>query len=153
MKRNNNDIKTTICFVLVAAISFLVGSLFNSLINSKNDLHLFSVDNITDSAYSSEAPNDGSIGLWYGKGDVNDNQYDYYIVHASSKYGQKLLNANLGSYFTIKNHDYTIKDIQYYPRKTYFESIENKIFKEQKEIAAIQVCVPDTDYYKILIGE
>lgn len=148
----SKKIKFIIIFLVIISIYSLSFNIY--FITKQSDTHdnLFNIKEITDSRGEKYAPDDGSIGLWQGNGNVNDNLSDYYIVHDTSKYGQLVLNSKINNTFVIKDKIYKIYDIMYVTRDTLFEDIKSKILPGG-DTASIQVCVTGSNYYKIVIAK
>lgn len=113
---------------------------------------IFSVDEITNSHMEEEAPKDGSLGIWYGDDNNSDNKGSYYICHDYGKIGRKVLISKIGDYFKIKGQKYQIYNIKKVKNTTYFYEISDLVMTDF-ESASIQVCIPFTDYNKIIIAK
>lgn len=150
-KIEKNKIAAFILLLLIFAISTIMIKYTCRIYGYYLTGNLFSIKNITKSYNSTEAPNDGSIGIWQGNGDINDGNSDYYIVHDYSFYGKRLLEAKENDTFKIKGKKYTINCIIYIENNTTYEEIKD-IAMPGGETATFQVCVPETNLYKILIA-
>ena len=114
--------------------------------------NLFNVTNIIESYNATEAPSNGSLGVWKGSADVSDNLGDYYITHDYSFYGQRILKSKINDTFIIKGQKYKIYDIFKVKNTTVYNDIKNKV-EGNGETASIQVCIPNTDMYQIIIAK
>ena len=115
--------------------------------------NLFSVNEISNYHNKTKAPEDGTIGIWKGKGLTNDNKSDYYIVHDYSFYGKRLLQASEGNTFKIKGQKYRIYKIKDVSNTTIWNDIKDFTMYENKETATFQVCIPNTNNYRLFIAE
>lgn len=141
-----------ILLIISLTIFIFVCQPLYSNINYKINRKLFSVSNISNCHNHTTAPDDGTVGLWKGTGNTNDNQSDYYIVHDYTYYGKNILKSKINDNFTIKYKNYKIYQIIYVNKNTDYKDIKNKVMPGG-ETAAIQVCVPNKNYYKIVIAQ
>jgi len=118
---------------------------------------LFSVNNVKDSHGANQAPLFGDIGIWIGDGKTDDNQSDYYITHEYSFYGRKINSANIGDSFKIKGTTYKIYNILKVDKTEIVKNIMKEAlpsyFGSNMETASIQVCIPHSNYNRIVIAK
>lgn len=141
-----------ILLLISLSLFFLIANITYQKYNYYWTGNLFSVKNPIDCHGKVEAPSDGSIGLWIGDGITNDGKSDYYIAHDYGFYGRRLLQATNGDTFTINNQKYEIYDVKEVKNDVIYNDIKSFAMPNDRETAAFQVCVPNSDVYRILVA-
>lgn len=150
MKLNKNKIILAISFILIFTV-FL--SIYYDTI--KYNLYyittgeIFNIDKVDESYGNNSAP-DYNMGIWYGDGSNKDN--NYYVVHDRTPLGKQILKSKIDDKFTIKNNTYQIYNIIFVEKDTIFKEIKDIVIKDYPT-ASIQVCVPGSDWNKIIIAK
>lgn len=143
-------------FIILAIILLSLLFLMELTHVAKNQLNyafnrtIFDVDYVEDSRNEDEAP-EISLGIWYGTGDPT--QQNYYICHDYTQLGKMVLRAELGDNFTIKNSNFKIYDIIFVEKNAKLMDVSDKALPNNRSVSSVQVCVPGTDWNKIVIGE
>lgn len=159
----NNTIKLvifSICIILTLTASNYLQQHFSKE-NQKNssnqnfytNVELFDIDNYTKCIGETDPPSDGSLGLWLGDGNLDDNYPEFWAVHNNSPIGERMQTAKIGDTFKIKGHRFKIFNIMFVTNDSAFYEIQDRTMPKNSSYQSIQTCVFGTNYFKICIAD